>query len=258
MAGVTERSSSSAGRGRSGWSRPALRGRGSRGRAHRPGRSTVTRPSPSVGLAADRPRPHVRPRRAPDDRRRPRRRRAGRPPGARRDRPRPQHARRLRHRPGHPPRDAQARRVHDGRQRAPRPPHRRRRRSCCSAGWRRSGPIPGSTTVTTVNGGVVGLTRTLVEELKPLRVNSIHPGVVGDSPYWSEKPAAIAKLHVRDADRPPGAHGRDRRRGGVPAREHGRQRRGPDRRRRLALPLAVVPAARAGRAFPGRRRRRGP
>ena len=51
-------------------------------------------------------------------------------------------------------------------------------------------PYPGSTTVTTVNGGVVGLTRTLVEELKPRRVNSIHPGVVGDSPYWSEKAAA--------------------------------------------------------------------
>ena len=33
-------------------------------------------------------------------------------------------------------------------------------------GWPRSGPCPGSTTVTTVNGGVVGLTRTLVEELR--------------------------------------------------------------------------------------------
>jgi NAD(P)-dependent dehydrogenase (short-subunit alcohol dehydrogenase family) len=52
-------------------------------------------------------------------------------------------------------------------------------------------PYPGSTTVTTVNGGVVGLTRTLVEELKPIRVNSIHPGIVGDSPFWAEKPAAI-------------------------------------------------------------------
>ena len=60
-------------------------------------------------------------------------------------------------------------------------------------GMAKERPYPGSTTVTTVNGGVVGLTRTLVEELKPLRVNSIHPGVVGDSPYWSEKPAAIAK-----------------------------------------------------------------
>ncbi len=54
-------------------------------------------------------------------------------------------------------------------------------------------PYPGSTTVTTVNGGVVGLTRTLVEELKPRRVNSIHPGIVGDSPYWVDKPAATDK-----------------------------------------------------------------
>ena len=60
-------------------------------------------------------------------------------------------------------------------------------------GMAKERPYPGSTTVTTVNGGVVGLTRTLVEELKPLRVNAIHPGVVGDSPYWAEKPAAVAK-----------------------------------------------------------------
>jgi len=60
-------------------------------------------------------------------------------------------------------------------------------------GMAKERPYVGSTTVSTVNGGVVGLTRSLVEELKPRRVNSIHPGVVGDSPYWSEKPAAIAK-----------------------------------------------------------------
>lgn len=60
-------------------------------------------------------------------------------------------------------------------------------------GMAKERPYPGSTTVTTVNGGVVGLTRTLVEELRPLRTNSIHPGVVGDSPYWAEKPAAITK-----------------------------------------------------------------
>ncbi len=60
-------------------------------------------------------------------------------------------------------------------------------------GMAKERPYPGSTTVTTVNGGVVGLTRTLVEELKPLRANSIHPGVVGNSPYWAEKPAAIEK-----------------------------------------------------------------
>jgi NAD(P)-dependent dehydrogenase (short-subunit alcohol dehydrogenase family) len=61
-------------------------------------------------------------------------------------------------------------------------------------GMAKERPYPGSTTVTTVNGGVVGLTRTLVEELKPVRVNSIHPGVVGDSPYWAEKSAAVAKF----------------------------------------------------------------
>ena len=60
-------------------------------------------------------------------------------------------------------------------------------------GMAKERPYPGSTTVTTVNGGVVGLTRSLVEELKPIRVNSIHPGVVGDSPYWSGKPEAIQR-----------------------------------------------------------------
>jgi NAD(P)-dependent dehydrogenase (short-subunit alcohol dehydrogenase family) len=58
-------------------------------------------------------------------------------------------------------------------------------------GMAKERPYPGSTTVSTVNGGVVGLTRSLVEELKPIRVNSIHPGIVGDSPFWAEKPAAV-------------------------------------------------------------------
>jgi NAD(P)-dependent dehydrogenase (short-subunit alcohol dehydrogenase family) len=52
-------------------------------------------------------------------------------------------------------------------------------------------PYPGSTTVSTVNGGITGLTRTLVEELRPIRVYAIHPGIVGDNPFWAEKPAAI-------------------------------------------------------------------
>jgi NAD(P)-dependent dehydrogenase (short-subunit alcohol dehydrogenase family) len=60
-------------------------------------------------------------------------------------------------------------------------------------GMAKERPYPGSTTVTTVNGGVVGLTRTLVEELRPLRVNSLHPGIVGDSPYWAGKAAALEK-----------------------------------------------------------------
>jgi NAD(P)-dependent dehydrogenase (short-subunit alcohol dehydrogenase family) len=52
-------------------------------------------------------------------------------------------------------------------------------------------PYPGSTTVTTVNGGVTGLVHTLAVELAPIRVNAIHPAVVGDSPYWAGKPQAV-------------------------------------------------------------------
>jgi NAD(P)-dependent dehydrogenase (short-subunit alcohol dehydrogenase family) len=48
-------------------------------------------------------------------------------------------------------------------------------------------PYPGSTTVSTVNGGVVGMVRTLVWELAPVRVNALHPGIVGDSPFWTGK-----------------------------------------------------------------------
>jgi NAD(P)-dependent dehydrogenase (short-subunit alcohol dehydrogenase family) len=49
-------------------------------------------------------------------------------------------------------------------------------------------PYPGSTTVTTVNGGVSSLIRTLAIELGPIRFNAIHPGIVGDSPFWEGKP----------------------------------------------------------------------
>jgi NAD(P)-dependent dehydrogenase (short-subunit alcohol dehydrogenase family) len=52
-------------------------------------------------------------------------------------------------------------------------------------------PYPGSTTVSTVNGGILGLTRTLAIELAPIRVNSIHPGIVEDSPFWVEKPPDV-------------------------------------------------------------------
>ena len=55
-------------------------------------------------------------------------------------------------------------------------------------GLARDRPYPGSTTVTTVNGGVTGLVRTLVVELAPTRVNALHPAIVGDSPQWSDMP----------------------------------------------------------------------
>ncbi|MFC6238177.1 SDR family oxidoreductase [Longivirga aurantiaca] len=48
-------------------------------------------------------------------------------------------------------------------------------------------PYPGSTTVTTVNGGISSMVRTLASELAPVRVNALHPGIVGDSPEWKEK-----------------------------------------------------------------------
>jgi NAD(P)-dependent dehydrogenase (short-subunit alcohol dehydrogenase family) len=52
-------------------------------------------------------------------------------------------------------------------------------------------PYPGSITVSTVNGGVIGMVNALALELAPIRVNAIHPGIVGDSPYWSAKPHAV-------------------------------------------------------------------
>ena len=58
-------------------------------------------------------------------------------------------------------------------------------------GLARERPYPGSTTVTTVNHGVVGLVRALTVELAPIRVNALHPGIVGDSPYWAERQAAV-------------------------------------------------------------------
>jgi NAD(P)-dependent dehydrogenase (short-subunit alcohol dehydrogenase family) len=52
-------------------------------------------------------------------------------------------------------------------------------------------PYPGSTTVSTVNGGVIGMVNTLAWELAPIRFNAIHPGIVGDSPYWAGKPGEV-------------------------------------------------------------------
>jgi len=52
-------------------------------------------------------------------------------------------------------------------------------------------PYPGSTTVSTINGGIMGMVNTMAMELAPVRVNAIHPGIVGDSWYWAEKPAAV-------------------------------------------------------------------
>ena len=58
-------------------------------------------------------------------------------------------------------------------------------------GRAKDAPYPGSTTVSTINGGVAGLVKTLALELAPIRVNAIHPGIIGDSPFWADKPAGV-------------------------------------------------------------------
>jgi NAD(P)-dependent dehydrogenase (short-subunit alcohol dehydrogenase family) len=62
-------------------------------------------------------------------------------------------------------------------------------------------PYPGSTMVSTVNGGVTGLVHSLAVELAPIRCNAIHPGIVGDSPYWSAKEGALAAVRDRTPTR---------------------------------------------------------
>lgn len=57
-------------------------------------------------------------------------------------------------------------------------------------------PYPGSVTVSTVNGGVVGLVNALALEMAPIRVNALHPGIVGDSPFWSGKPEGVLDGYV--------------------------------------------------------------
>lgn len=62
-------------------------------------------------------------------------------------------------------------------------------------------PYPGSTTVSSINGGVMGMTNTLALELAPIRVNALHPGIIGDSPFWMDKPEGVLKQYE---DRTPG------------------------------------------------------
>lgn len=70
-------------------------------------------------------------------------------------------------------------------------------------GRAKDAPYPGSTTVSTINGGVDGLMNTLALELAPIRVNALHPGIIGNSPFWSGKPAAVLNGYE---SRTPGGH----------------------------------------------------
>ena len=132
--------------------------------------------------------------------------------------------------------DAQARRLHRG------DPCAALRGSATDpailiyGGLARDRPYPGSTTVTTVNGAVTSLVRTLVIELAPTRVNALHPAIVGDSPQWRRHAAGAPRRADRShADRASRDDGRGRRRVALPARERGDQRHQPRRRRRLDL-----------------------
>ena len=58
-------------------------------------------------------------------------------------------------------------------------------------------PYPGSTTVSSINGGVTGLVNSLALELAPIRVNALHPGIIGDSPFWAGKPAGVLEGYER-------------------------------------------------------------
>jgi NAD(P)-dependent dehydrogenase (short-subunit alcohol dehydrogenase family) len=58
-------------------------------------------------------------------------------------------------------------------------------------------PYPGSTSITTVNGAVSSLIRTLAVELAPVRFNAVHPGIISDSPAWRDKTEAIAQIEKR-------------------------------------------------------------
>lgn len=61
------------------------------------------------------------------------------------------------------------------------------------SGLAKANPYPGSTMISVVNGGIVGMTRSMAVELSPIRVNCISPGLVPDSPTWEKAIASGAR-----------------------------------------------------------------
>ena len=53
-------------------------------------------------------------------------------------------------------------------------------------GLAKARPYPTSTMITVANAGIVGVMKTMVMELAPIRVNSVSPGLVGDFPKWDD------------------------------------------------------------------------
>lgn len=58
-------------------------------------------------------------------------------------------------------------------------------------------PYPGSATVTAVNGAVSTMVRSFALELAPVRVNAMHPGIVGDSPMWENAAEMLENVKAR-------------------------------------------------------------
>ena len=68
---------------------------------------------------------------------------------------------------------------------------RPRRRSCSSAGWRRSVPTPARPPFRRSTVASWASSTHLTTEMAPTRVNAIHPGIIGDSPYWKDKDTSL-------------------------------------------------------------------
>jgi NAD(P)-dependent dehydrogenase (short-subunit alcohol dehydrogenase family) len=68
-------------------------------------------------------------------------------------------------------------------------------------GLARERPYPGSTTVSSVNGAIETMVRTFAIELAPVRVNALHPGIVGDSPAWADNAAVLEAVIARTPTR---------------------------------------------------------
>lgn len=58
-------------------------------------------------------------------------------------------------------------------------------------------PYPGSTTITMINGAVKSMIKSMAVELAPIRFNAIHPGIIGDTPAWADKPEVLEAVRAR-------------------------------------------------------------
>jgi len=63
-------------------------------------------------------------------------------------------------------------------------------------GLAKARPYLNSTMITVANAGIVGVMNTLAIELSPIRVNSVSPGMVGDSPKWTAAASKGAKPFI--------------------------------------------------------------